>query len=450
MSACHVVARRRPAILIPVAAMLGGLCAAAAPAEATSWFVDGRNGQRGGNGTPAAPFVFFWQAAQVVQPGDTVYVLPTMVYPQITISVSGAPGRPITLVGAGSGAQRTKVSGGTTSSAIWINADYVTVKNFDATTKGPDPAILVPPNHHHVTIANNVAHDAGGNGISTFGDDYITISHNVVYGNAKNTSLAFNSGISLLGSLDIDGNTGVKMIVDGNTIYGNTNTPNCTTQTCLDTWENSDGSGVIVDDSRRVRFDNIVYRGRTLICNNVIYGNGGRGVHVYKSDHVTIANNTMFFNNQDPYESMWHPGEVSTVLAGDVQVTNNILYSDGLVGPSSGTAPNTHVAVSFHSAVNGTGPLVAKYNLMFNPQNAPANQSYVDPGNTTAADISQNVWAGAKFERTSLTGTLADYRVRPISPALRRGDAATSVSVDILGRPRVLPPTIGAYQNAGP
>ena len=132
-------------------------------------------------------------------------------------------------MGAGIQPVLTRVNGGNESEAIWINADYITVKNFDTTTTGPDAAILINNNHHHDIISYNVVHDAGGNGISTFTDDYITVSHNVVYGNAKNTTLSFNSGISLLGSFDIDNNTGVKMIVDSNIVYGNSNAPSCST-----------------------------------------------------------------------------------------------------------------------------------------------------------------------------------------------------------------------------
>ena len=175
-----------------------------------------------------------WQAMQVVQPGDTVYVLPTMLYVRLSVTVSGTPSKPITIMGGGAAPVRTKVTGGSTTQAIWIDADYVSIQNFDATTTGPDAAILVSENHHHVTIATNVAHNAGANGISTFTDDYITIKNNVVYGNAWNTSTgSFASGISMLGSYDIDNNTGVKMIVDGNIIYGNSNAPSCSDSACL-------------------------------------------------------------------------------------------------------------------------------------------------------------------------------------------------------------------------
>ncbi len=441
-----------PKAVVKLAVAAAAMGCLAAPASATNWFVDGANGARLNAGTAGAPFQFMWQAMQVVQPGDAVYVLPTKLYYHLSVTVSGTAAKPIRIIGGGAPPLRTKVTGNSDTQAIWIDADYVSVENFDATTTGPDAAILVSENHHHVTIANNIAHNAGANGISTFTDDYITIKNNVVYGNAWNTSTgSFASGISLLGNYDVDNNTGVKMIVDGNIVYANTNTPSCGDAACLANWSDSDGSGIIIDDARRIRFDNIPYRGRTLITNNVVFGNGGRGVHIYKSDHVTVANNTMFSNNQDPYEGLIMPGEVSAVTAGDVQIYNNILYSDGLTGPNlTGSTVNQHVAISVKYCNLNTGPVIASNNLTFNPQNVAAYQAYVDPTTTIPVDISQNIWAGAKFTRASLWPHLADFRVKATSPAMRNANAAMAPAYDIMGKRRVYPATIGAYQNAGP
>ena len=37
----------------------------------------------------------------------------------------------------------------------------------------------------------------------------------------------------------------------------------------------------------------------TLVENNLVYGNGGKGIQVFLSDNVTIRNNTAYFNNRD-------------------------------------------------------------------------------------------------------------------------------------------------------
>ena len=164
-------------------------------------------------------------------------------------------------------------------SAISINTNYTVVKNFDTSATGSYAGISVNPHVHHVTIANNVVHDSGGNGINLNQNDYVTITNNVVYGNAHNTTQAFGSGISIKGSVDVDSNTGVKMVVNGNTVYSNTNIPNCTTSSCFASAHDSDGSGIILDTNNGEGVNPGPYKGAFLISNNLVYRNGGRGIH---------------------------------------------------------------------------------------------------------------------------------------------------------------------------
>ena len=178
----------------------------------------------------------------------------------------------------------------------------------------------------------------------------------------------------------------------------------------------------------------------------MVYLNGGRGIHVYRSDNATVTGNTLWSNNQDPYESFWHPGEVSGVQAGNVAVYNNILQTDGGTSPiHSGTAPNTHVSVVFESCTDGRGALTAMNNLGFNPQNDSTLFSYVQ-NNTNPVTIASNAFADPKLESTSQ----ADFRVKPGSPALGAANVSTSVATDMLGVSRMPTPSIGAYQLAGP
>lgn len=424
--------------------LLGGAAMSVAhAASAANWYVDGRYGKQSNPGSASAPFLYFWQGTQVAKPGDTVYVLPTTTYPHMSISVSGTSGKPITIAGAGIGPNLTRVVGDPSNFAMWVNANYVTVQNFDFSAPGLESGLHISENHHHVTIAGNVVHDSGGNGISTIGDDYLTISHNIVYGNARNTSNnAFGSGISLLGSVDIDGVTDVKMRIDGNVVYGNTNTPNCSLASCLNTATDSDGNGIIVDDSRRSTRDRIPYHGRTLITNNVVFGNGGRGVHVYLSDHVTVTNNTVFSNNQDPYEGNYHPGEVEALYSGDVAVYDNILYSDGGVGIGGGRNTGTHVPLNFANC-SGGGQLIARYNLAYSPQN---NQViYFGKNNDIPVTVDSNAWGDPLFVRASLDPLVANFTLRAGSPAAGAANIATSAATTMTGASRAVFDSIGAY-----
>ena len=418
---------------------------AATQAVSRDWYVDGRDGARDNSGTKDSPYIFLWQALHKVEPGDTIYVVPSTAYPRLSFTASGTRGAPITL--AGSDPDRpTRVTGPGDDSGLWVNGDHVIVRGFDVSAVGSYPAVSIAPNHHHITIAGNVIHDAGGNGINVVAADYVTISRNVVYGNANDTSLAFGSGISFLGSVDIDDNTGVKMIVDGNIVYENTNKPFCATAECLATWSNSDGSGIILDDNDRVRWGGEPYKGATLISNNVVYRNGGRGIHIYKSRNVTITGNTAYSNNQDPYEGSWRPGEINVLFASNVGVYNNILSSDGQDSPiHGGTAPNTHVCIAVKYNVGDDGPIIVRNNICYNPQKDASLMSF-ESKNSIPVFMGPNIFVGPKLAGPSG----GDFRVRDVSPALGMAEVATSVAFDIMGEARGSEPTIGAYQNAAP
>ena len=151
----------------------GGLLAAsvlAGPAVAAGWYVDGLNGAKANAGTAASPYLYFWQAVQKVKPGDTIYVMPSTTYSQLGLTANGTADAPITIAGSDP-ANPTKVSGGGVNSGIWINGNYVVVRGFDVTAPGPYPAVSLAPNHHHITVASNVIHDAGGNGVNVYADD---------------------------------------------------------------------------------------------------------------------------------------------------------------------------------------------------------------------------------------------------------------------------------------
>ncbi len=412
---------------------------------ARNWYVDGRDGAKDNSGTRDSPFLFLWQALHKVEAGDTILVVPSIDYPRLSFVATGTQGASITLAGADPN-RPTRVTGPGDDSGIWLNGDYLTVRNFDVSASGAYSAVSIAPNHHHITVASNVIHDAGGNGVNAVAADYVTISHNIVYGNANDTTLAFGSGISILGSVDIDNNTGVKMIIDGNIVYANTNTPSCATDECLATWSNSDGSGIILDDNDRVRWGGEPYRGATLISNNVVHHNGGRGIHIYKSRNVTITGNTAYLNNQDPYEGSWRPGEINVLVASNIGVYNNILSSDGADSPiHGGTAPNTHVCIAVKYNTGDDGPIVVRNNICYNPQKDASLTSF-ESKNVTPVFMGPNIFAGPKLAGPSS----GDFRVRDISPAIGTAEADTSVAVDILGEPRGAAPSIGAYQSASP
>jgi parallel beta-helix repeat protein len=182
---------------------------------------------------------------------------------------------------------------------------------------------------HHVVIRNSEARNCAGGGIYSIAADYVTIENNRVRDNAKWSSYA-NSGISLYQSRDVDASTDVKMIIRNNVVYSNEN--RIPFRFSADNPADrviSDGNGIIIDDGRNTQAfvgpSGVPYRGRTLIENNIVSGNGGRGIHVYLSDHVDIVNNTTVGNSWSP---SIREGEITSIDSGDVFVGNNVVVAD--------------------------------------------------------------------------------------------------------------------------
>ena len=87
----------------------------------------------------------------------------------------------------------------------------------------------------------------------------------------------------------------------------------------------TDGNCIIVDDSRNEQgtTGTVPYSGSTLVENNLCFDNGGRGVFVFKSDHVVVRFNTLYQNLTTPEID---GGEITLLEASDVEVYGNLLW----------------------------------------------------------------------------------------------------------------------------
>jgi parallel beta-helix repeat protein len=424
-----------------------------------AWYVDGNNGNDANPGTKAAPFKTPAHGIAKAGPGDTVHFLSTVAYPCFGIFKSGTATQPITLMGDGVAPNLTQVRGNNACFGIQVNlgASYINVMNFDVST-GTGPivngqpwyGIFVSYGSHHILVNGNVVHDSWGGGIASAQADYVTISHNTVYNTAQYTADGFfRSGISTYESTDIDSNTGVKMIIDSNVVYSNTNvaTPGIHGGT------DPDGSGIIIDDSSHSQSNNVPYKGHTLVQNNISYNNGGRGITLSFSSHVIVTNNTCYYNNQDPHEAAWRPGEImaSGIVGGgndggsDILIYNNILYSDGAVG---GPTAGRHVGISIEDARDGLGSVTADYNLIFNPQSDPSLQFYQIDNTNTVTFGANNRFGNPLFVNASINPAVANFHVNATSPSLGSANWTYIPILDINGtlRPVSGPFDMGAYK----
>jgi parallel beta-helix repeat protein len=174
---------------------------------------------------------------------------------------------------------------------------------------------------HHFKVRNCTVYDCGGAGITFIQSDYITIENNIIY-NCSWYTLWSTSGISLWQNWNSDNETGVKNIIRNNICYGNRQYVPAIAFNCGFT----DGNGIIIDDSENTQNGSTLgsYKGRTLIENNIVYKNGGSGIHTYKSKHVDIINNTAYLNDQSPELNQ---GEIFPNSSDDIRIFNNILVA---------------------------------------------------------------------------------------------------------------------------
>ncbi|ANE47230.1 hypothetical protein SY83_14215 [Paenibacillus swuensis] len=281
-----------------------------------------------------------------------------------------------------------------------INWSYVRKTQANGIFIKPEAGSTVYP--HHVIIKNNIVHDVPGGGISTTDADYITIEDNKVY-NTSWYNLYATSGISILTPRNTDTNTtSYKNIVRNNRVYNNKT---------LVKWEKtqdySDGNGIIIDTTLKAP----AYTGKTLVTNNVSYLNGGSGIHSYKSENVDIINNTAYNNS-----AQLDYGEIFALFSNNVNIYNNIMVAR--TGKKiSQDYQNSNVNVNYNIYHNG------------NPAVSGANDIWGDPlfGNAATGDFSTLIGSRAIDTGTTQLAPTWDFNYNP--------------------RPRGAAPDRGAYEN---
>jgi parallel beta-helix repeat protein len=292
----------------------------------------------------------------------------------------------------------------------------------------PDYNNLVQPSHH-IIIRKNTIYNFGGGGIGIQGSDFVVIEDNVVYNNAWYAPYG-GSGISFYQNRDTQpGYTGYRMIARRNISYGNRNLFPCA---CVGWKEITDGNGIIIDDSRNTQNGSPygAYTGKTLVANNIVYENWGRGIHVFESDNVNIINNTAFSNSYGPTILQ---GQISVVNSDNVRVYNNIAapyqYRSGFTNKSyrADKPNNTNVVFDHNLSFGGTG--------FFDP-----NPDISDPlpiRNNLVNANPQFINAGAR-----------NFKLQAGSPAIDKGSSSYLVPFDFdrSPRPKGAGVDIGAYE----
>lgn len=287
---------------------------------------------------------------------------------------------------------------------------------------------------HHIIIRGCTIAKCPGGGVAALETDYLTVEDCDVYDNCWYMRYA-GSGITTLNSWAFDDAPGYHVIIRRNRVWNNRT---------LVSWEKtgklSDGNGILLDvtnkrgpnlnnpegdatvqtkkteinadSEKRERPD---WNNRALIENNISAYNGGSGIHVFRTCHVDIVNNTTYWNGSVvDYEELFSNASYDIVM-----MNNVIIPRPG--GRVTSNHNNHDIVWDYNIYPDGNSILKGEHDIVADPL-------LIAPG----PDISQ-----------------ADFRLSRKSPAIDTGtsEKAPSTDIDSRKRPRGNAVDRGAYER---
>jgi hypothetical protein len=229
---------------------------------------------------------------------------------------------------------------------MWVDQSYWGVQGWEITTTASDlygtcfiaqPNWIAPVEIHHIIFANDVANGCSQSGFAVVNHGAVSVDYFAVIGSiAYNTSQGSGtcaSGINIYQPVQSDSLPGTHLYVAGNFSYANIEPPKCNGTSP------TDGEGIIFDT-----FDGsqgalpFPYAAQAVAENNIVVGNGGKGIEVSYSakgpSHaaIYINQNTSWGNLVDPNQAWLGCGEISLNDAFNVHVTNNLVATRSATG----------------------------------------------------------------------------------------------------------------------
>lgn len=379
------------------------------------------DGDNNGNGTAESPWRTISKAMWKIQAGDEVVVGSGTYNELVRISASGTADNYITV--------RSAVPGGAkivspSDYGVHIQGDYIKLDGFDVS--GASKSGITTNLAHHIVITNNTSHDNGMHGISASLSDYVTIDGNVTYNNA---SAGPYSGISIYhpqAAVGDTGDNGYRNIITDNISYNNV----------TKTDAHSDGNGIILDDFRSTKdTSRDPYLYPTLVENNIVYGNGGKGIQVAWSDYATIRGNTAWHNNTDPLATGGWKGDLSNMNSSHNTWVNNIAVAN-----NDSTVKTAIDNTSFTGYVNSDN--VWANNLTYN--GTAGDASTRNTGNVAPSIEGGNLLG---VNPMLVDPEHGDFRLSAYSPAVDNGTKAYGYAPsDLFGNLRAGVLDIGAHE----
>lgn len=295
----------------------------------TIYYVD-VNGSDNATGTASSPFRTIQHALDSgLGAGDEVVVRAGTYSESLNISDGGSAAGNVILRAEEPGTVLLNPPSGSWN-GISVNSNYVTIQGFEIAGANGDG--IEASNVHHIEVLDNVIHDSGESGIQFNWSEFILIEGNTTYSNAKD---GWFSGISVYENRNISGDTtteGYRTIIRDNTSYDNV----------TQSGQHTDGNGIIIDDFQSTQTSGYPsYTYPTLVENNLVYENGGKGIQVTWSDYVTVRGNTAWHNNQDLLNTGTWRGEISNSQSSNNTFVNNIAVADPTINSSNTAIDNT-------------------------------------------------------------------------------------------------------------
>jgi hypothetical protein len=340
-----------------------------------------------------------------------------------------------------------------------VNASYVMVDGFDLQDTSTGSAFTAGTNtlsggkvivYHHIAAVRNIAHDSGGAGLGALHADYVRFEGNTVFDNSSRSDYG-DSGIDLWEMQASDTMPGFHIVIRNNLSYSNV-------ESDIPANLQTDGEGIILDsfDYADPTYGTTPYAQDSLVENNVIWRNGGRGIEAsggQPTSHVTIRNNTLFDDNTQ--QQQYGGAEIVSWGNGN-SVANNLV----ILGPDAqnGTAANqTTAAIADRcgpspAGVQITGGSVWDNNLVYSMKTgAPLSSSncVTTTSNYTTIPVGSNLMGvnpGLAAQTASTALTVQDFTIGATSPATHAGTSADFAPFDYAYVVRPSPPSIGAFE----
>ena len=379
-----------------------------------------------------------------LQPGDTVIVMPGTYTETVNFSDGGNASGYVTLRSHTRHTALVRPTGAAYST-IRVLTNYVRIDGLDVvggSGHAIDGATSPSLELHHIEVLNCVCHDSGGSGIAMAYGEFYRFEGNIIYGNC-NTNGFQTSGLNIYQARNSSGDTttGFRNIIRNNIAYDNI--------VLLSAPWNTDGNGIIIDDFQNLQNNSTagIYPYETLVESNLCFNNGGKGIQVVWSDHITVRNNTFYHNNLDNnFQSGygWR-SEMSNAFSDHNTWVNNIAYCDPSINSDI-------VALADRDTAGGNVNVLWYNNLTFNGttgQNSFVRDGSSNPSLTDNAPFNNIFGANPLFVDPG-TAPTSNFRLQADLPANNVGtDAFGLSSTDLDGNPRVRGAAVdmGCYEN---